>query len=97
MTTLVRSAWVMHLLAPDPKGPIASGKPKGAAAFEQAAAQCPGSPGVALGHPGRRFRVACGAVRRPTAEHRVTVTPEMVNCPKCVELLKSRAKAVSRV
>jgi hypothetical protein len=81
----------MHLLVDDPAGPIVAGrKPTGAAAFEDALRRCPGSPGGTLGKPGKRSRIACGSVRRPTEQHRVTVTPEMVNCPKCRKLLEGK-------
>lgn len=88
--TLVRSSWVMHLLAEDPAGPIGSGKPSNARAFERAAAMSPGSPRATLGNPGKRYRVLCGAVRAATAVHRTTITPEMVNCPKCRGLMEAK-------
>lgn len=94
--TLIRSAWVMHMLVEDAAGPLASRKPTGAAPLESALRLVPGNLTGALGHPGKRFRVACRAVARPTLQHRATITPEMVNCPRCVAMMEANRGQAAR-
>ncbi len=86
--TLVRSAFVMHWIVGDKNGPMTSNRPPGAGALESALRQCPGNLSGSVGHPGKRFRVACRAVGRLTKEHRGTTERRSVNCPACFALVQ---------
>lgn len=88
-----RTAFVMHKIVPDPKGPMVSGKPPGAEALERDMGKCPGHLQREFGHPGQRYAVLCGAVRQLTLVHRATTESKMVSCPKCIAILNRSNEA----
>lgn len=92
----VRSKFVMHLVVESPRGTMSSGKPPGAASLERALATSPGNPSGTLGHPGKRFAVACGVVPRLTREHRGSTDARIVNCPQCRTMIARKEKALAK-
>jgi hypothetical protein len=79
--------FVLHWYVEDPAGPMRSGNAPNAAALEAALRQLPGRFVGTLGHPGKRFAVACRAVPRLTMRNRATTKPALVTCPKCRKII----------
>ncbi len=82
----------MHWIVPSATGPLVSNRPRGAAALENALKKAPGLSKNEVGHPGQKYAVACGAVRKLGKQHRGTTELAVVNCPKCHQLARSGAK-----